>query len=91
MVASEGEGLRVIEKFKGGNFYHWKKKMEHLLASLDLWDIVDESKDPLSDDGDVKVKKEYKKYERKAFGIIATNLDDANFSHVIACIEPVEA
>lgn len=78
MASSKGEGLRVIEKFRGDNFYHWKKKMELLLASLDLWDIVDESKDPLSDNANIEVK-EYKHRERKAFEMIATNLNDANF------------
>lgn len=85
MALSEGETLRVIKKFRGHNFYHWKKKMKLLFTSLDLWDIVDESEVPPSDNADIKVKKEYKRHEKKAFGMIATNLDDANFSHVIAC------
>lgn len=91
MASSEGEGLRVIEKFRGNNFYHWKVKMELLLASLDLWDIVDESEDPPSLDASPKDHKDFKRREKKAFGMIATNLDEANFSHIIHCKGAAEA
>lgn len=68
-----------------------EKKIELLLASLDFWNIIDESEEPPSDDANIKVKKEYKCCEKKAFGMIASNFDDANFSHVIACNGQVEA
>lgn len=48
MASFEGESARVIDKFNGQNFNFWKFKMEMVLASMDLWDIVDESEEPPS-------------------------------------------
>lgn len=58
MDLSDNEDLKMIEKFKGENFYYWKKKMEIFLTSLELWDIVDESKDFSSTNTSMKKKKE---------------------------------
>jgi hypothetical protein len=44
MALFEGESTRVIDKFNGENFNLWKFKMEMVLASMDLWEIVDGSK-----------------------------------------------
>jgi hypothetical protein len=41
MTSFEGENARVIDKFNGENFNLWKFKMEMVLASMDLWEIVD--------------------------------------------------
>ncbi len=41
MASFEGESTRVIDKFNGENFSLWKFKMEMVLASMDLWEIVD--------------------------------------------------
>lgn len=60
------------------------------MALLYLWDIIVESEEPPRDDANVKVKNEYKCCERKAFGMITINLDDASFSHVIAYNRPTK-
>lgn len=91
MASSEGEGLRVIENLRGENFYHWKIKIELLLASLDLWNIVDESKEAPIIDVDMNEKKEFKCRKKKSFGLIATNVDETNFSHIISCKRSIEA
>ncbi len=41
MASFEGESARVIDKFNGENFTLWKFKMEMVLASMDLWEIVE--------------------------------------------------
>lgn len=87
MALSEGEDLRMIKKFRSDNFYYWKKKIDLLLTSLDLWNIVDESEELSSDDAHVNMKKKYKICKKKAFDMMALNLDDANFSHVILVID----
>jgi hypothetical protein len=43
MASSDSEGLRLVEKFNGDNFSLWKFKMEMVLSSKELWDIVDGS------------------------------------------------
>ena len=45
MASFESDSLRMVEKFRGDNFHHWKAKMELLLASLDLWEIVCKEED----------------------------------------------
>lgn len=44
MASSKDKDLKVIEMFRSNNFYNWKKKIKLLIASFDLWDIIDESK-----------------------------------------------
>lgn len=41
MAASEGDGVRIIDKFNGVNFGMRKFKMEMILAEKDLWDVAD--------------------------------------------------
>jgi hypothetical protein len=41
MASFEGESARVIDKFNGENFNLWKFKMEMVLASMDLWEIIE--------------------------------------------------
>jgi hypothetical protein len=41
MASFEGENAKVIDKFNGENFNLSKFKMEMVLASMDLWEIVD--------------------------------------------------
>lgn len=91
MASFEGDSLRMVEKFKGDNFHHWKAKMELLLASLDLWEIVCEEEEAPGVEASIKEHKEFKRREKKAFGIIATNLDESNFAHVISCKGAAEA
>ncbi len=43
MASFEGENAKVIDKFNGENFNLWKFKMEMVLASMDLWEIVEDN------------------------------------------------
>ena len=43
MTSFESKAARIIDKFNGENFNLWKFKIKMLLASMDLWDIVDGS------------------------------------------------
>ena len=36
MTSSDGEGLRLVDKFNGENFSLWKIKMEMILSAKDL-------------------------------------------------------
>ena len=85
MASYEGESLKIVDKFRGDNFHVWKAKMELLLSTLDLWEIVDESEKAPGEEASSKVKKDYYKREKKALGTIAMNLDEANFMHIISC------
>ena len=91
MASSEGEGLRVIQMFRGENFHQWKVRMELALAALDLWDIVQVREVGPSSSADAREHKEFQRCEKKAFGILANNLDDANFAHIISCKGVVQA
>ena len=91
MASSDNEGLRVVDKFNGENFSLWKFKMEMVLASCDLWDIVDESEGAPPSDADVKDKKAFEKRSKIAFGLIAINLVDKEMAHIKHCKGPAEA
>ncbi len=65
MASFEGESARVIDKFNGENFNLWKFKMEMVLASMDLWEIVDGSEEAPPSDSDPKVMKEYQRQQRR--------------------------
>ena len=54
MVLFESEATRVIGKFNRGKF-----KIEMLLASVDLWNIVDKYEEIPYSNVDPRVKKEY--------------------------------
>jgi N-glycosylase/DNA lyase len=76
MALFEGESTKVIDKFNGENFNLWKFKMEMVLASMDLWEIVDESEEAPPSNADPKVIKEYQRRAKKAMSTIAINLVD---------------
>jgi len=59
MATFESESARNIDKFNGENFGLWKFRMEMVLSSMDLWEIVDESEKPPAADADPKEIKEY--------------------------------
>ena len=60
MTYLEGEGARIMDKFNGDKFNLWKFKMEMVLASGDLWDIVDESEEAPPSNVDVKRRRNIK-------------------------------
>ncbi|MGH7974689.1 MAG: retrotransposon gag domain-containing protein, partial [bacterium] len=80
-----------MDKFDGGNFHLWKFKMEMLLASKDLWDIVDGSEEAPEEDSDPKMKKAYQRRAKLALSIIATNLVDKQAAHIQHCRDPAKA
>lgn len=57
MTFLEGKGSRVIDKINGENFNLWKFRLEMGLAVMDLWGIVDESKEDPPSNVEPKVKK----------------------------------
>ncbi len=91
MALFEGESTRVIDKFNGENFNLWKFKMEMVLASMDLWEIVDESEEVPPSNSDPKVIKEYQRRAKKAISTIAINLVDSQLHHIKRCKGSVEA
>jgi hypothetical protein len=91
MASFEGESARVIDKFNGENFNLWKFKMDMVLASMDLWEIVDGSKEAPPSNSDPKVIKEYQRRAKKAMSTIAINLVDSQLHHIKRCKGPVEA
>ena len=91
MATYEGESARVIDKFKGENFNLWKFKMEMVLASMDLWEIVDDTEEPPSSNDDPKVKKDYERRVKKAMSVIGLNLVDNQLAHIKSCKGPAEA
>ena len=82
ICTSDTEGLRVVDKFNRENFSLRKFKMEMVLASCDLWDIVDGSKAAPPSDVVVKDKKAFEKRSNTAFGLIAINLVDKEMAHI---------
>jgi hypothetical protein len=73
---------RVLNKFHEERFSLSKFKMEMILASIDLWDIVDGSDKASPSNTDPKVFKEYQRHvknvkkAKKAMSIINLNLMD---------------
>ena len=57
MTSLEGDSAKVIDKFNRENFNIWKFKLEIMLALVDLWSIVDESKEAPPSNSDLKVTK----------------------------------
>ncbi len=91
MASSDNEALRVVDKFNGENFSLWKFKMEMVLASKDLWDIVDGSEEAPPSTADAKDIKAFERRVKTAFGMIVTNLVDKEMAHVKHCKGPAEA
>ncbi|KAH8962822.1 hypothetical protein BDL97_05G121000 [Sphagnum fallax] len=91
MASFEGESARVIDKFNGENFSLWKFKMEMVLASMDLWEIVEGSEEAPPSNADPKIIKEYQRHVKKAMFIIGINLVDSQLHHIKRCKGPAEA
>jgi hypothetical protein len=56
-----------------------------LLASMDLWDIVDKFEEALPSNGDHKAKKEYQRRIKKVKSIISLNLANNQLTHIKSC------
>ena len=84
------EGDVVMNKFYGERTSLWKFKMEMFLASMNLWDIVNESKKALPSNANRKVLKEFLMHIKKVVSIISLNLADNQLVHIKNCKWPVE-
>ena len=62
-----------------------------LLASMDLWNIVDRSKEILPSNVDPNVKKAYQRHVKKAMSIMGLNLVDNQLIHIKSCKGPTKA
>lgn len=62
-----------------------------LLASMDLWNIVDGFEENLSSNMDLKVLKEYQRHVKKAIFIIGLNLVDNLHAHIKNYQRPAKA
>ena len=91
MASFEGESAKIIDKFNGDNFNPWKFEMEMVLASMDLWEIVDDSEEAPPSNADAKVMKDYQRRVKKATSIIGLNLVNSQFMHIKSCKGPAEA
>jgi hypothetical protein len=69
----------------------WKFKIEMLSASMDLWDIIDESEEAPPSNADPKVKKEYERRVKKVMSVIGLNLANNQLAHIKSCKGPAEA
>ena len=59
MKSFKSEAAKIVHKFYEKNFYLWRFKIKILLASIDLWDIVDGSKKTPPSNADSKMLREY--------------------------------
>ena len=91
MASYEGESSKVMEKFDGTDFHLWKFKIEMLLASKDLWEIVEGSEEPPLEEGDPKELKAFQRRSKLALSIIATNLVNQQAAHIQHCRDPTSA
>jgi hypothetical protein len=64
--------------------------MEMVLASMDLWKIVNGSVEAPPSNVDPKVIKEYHMHAKKAMSIIGINLVDSQLHHIKRCKGPAE-
>ena len=85
MTSFESEAVRVIDKFNKKNFNIWKFKIQMLLASMDIWDIVDGSKKTPPSNADPRVLKEYQRRTKNTMSIIGLNMTDNQLVHIKSC------
>ena len=80
-------GLKT-EKFDGEGWYMWRHKMEMVLVTLDLWDIVTgEETMPESEEDGTRIT-EWKKWDRKAQAEISLHLSDSQLPLVMRLKTP---
>ena len=91
MTSFDSKATRIIGKFNKQKFNFWKFKFKMLLASMDLWDIVNGSDEPPPSNVDPKVLKEYQRHVKNAISIIGLNLTDNQLAHIKSCKGPVKA
>ena len=90
MASFESEATKIINKFNGGNFNLWKFKIEMLLASMNIWDIVDGAMETPPSNADSKVLKEYQRRVKKTISIIGLNLAGNQLARINGNKKPLE-
>src|ERR1700737_2951057 len=91
MASNEGDGHITLDKFGGDNFNLYKFKLEMVMSTKDLWEIVEGTELPPPSTASDEVKKAYERRCKKAFAIIATSLVDKELAHIKGCKGPAEA
>ena len=81
----ESKANKIIDKFIGGEFNLYNFKIKILLASMDLWHIVNISVEPPPFNVDFKVLKKYQRCVKKTMFIIGLNLADNQLTHIKSC------
>jgi hypothetical protein len=84
MTSFESKAAKIIDN--GGKF-----KIGMLLATMDIWDIVNESDEPPPFNADSKVLKDYQRCVKKTMSIIGLNLADNQLAHIKSCKGTSEA
>ena len=83
MIASfKNEAAIIIDKFNERNFNVWKSKIKILLVSINLWNIVNRSKEAPPSNADPKVKKENHMRVKNTLSIIDLNLAFNQLTHI---------
>jgi hypothetical protein len=90
IASSENDGLISVNNFGGENFNLYKLKLEMVMSTKDLWEIVEGSELPPSSIASDEVKKAYERRCKKAFAIIAINLVNKELALIKGCKGPLE-
>lgn len=85
MTSFDSEAVTLIDKFNGENFNLWKSKIRMLLASMDIWNIVDISEKTRPSDVDPKMLKKIPKTHKKVMFITDLNLTNNQLAHIMSC------
>ena len=85
MASSDGDGHITLDKFSGDNFNLYKLKLEMVMSTKDLWEIVEGSELLRPFTASDEVNKTYERRCKKAFAIIATSLMDKELAHIKEC------
>ena len=91
MASFESDNAKSIDKFTGENFNLWKFKLEVKFVSVDLYGIVDKSEAIPPSNVDPKIQKEYQRHVKITMSIIALNLADNQFVHILSRKGPTKA
>lgn len=68
-----------------------KFKMKMILTAIDLWDIMDESKEPSPSNADLRAKEEHQRWVKKTMFIFGLNLIDNELAHIKSCEGVIKA
>lgn len=76
--------IKIVHRFNGQNFQHWKFQMRTAFVADDLLDIVEAKlKKPDTDEGGKQ--KHWIKRDAKAIGLISSSVDYAQLGYLLSC------